>query len=196
MKKRLFLILTGVFTSIVLLASGCGQTKVEGKVTYSDGTPLSAGTIVFENSTNTYTAKIHEDGTFRLGVLKDGSGIPTGKYNVAIANAIDHNEINNEQTPESKTGKKDKATIEREKAKEKAREKTKAQLTGKTKPTKKGTGTLRERPPIPDHVLNRIGAKSTGTPLVAEKYRSTKTSGIEYDIQKNTRDIVIVVEKP
>ncbi|MDR1479983.1 MAG: hypothetical protein LBJ00_13695 [Planctomycetaceae bacterium] len=107
---------------------------MEGKVSFSDGTPLSKGKIVFEDDKNTFTATINEDGTFRMGVLKDGEGIPAGKYNVAVAEAFEW---------------------------------------------------VSAAP-------NQLPIKL----LVAEKYTSTATSGIEYDIQKSQKDISIVVERP
>jgi hypothetical protein len=133
MKKYLFS--KGVVLFLLLLSIGCGQIKVGGKVTFSDGSPLSKGKVIFENDKSTFTANIREDGSFNMGILKDGQGIPAGKYNVAIAEAFD------EDFPAA------------------------------------------DKPPIIKH-------------LIAEKFRSTKTSGIEHDIKKNTRDISIVVEKP
>jgi hypothetical protein len=112
----------------ILFLTGCGQIKVEGKVSFSDGTPLSTGKVVFEDAVHTFTANISNDGTFRMGMLKDGEGIPAGKYNVAIAEAFE------------------------------------------------GDNWLK--------------------PLVAEKFRSTKTAGIEFDIKSNKKDISITVEKP
>ena len=73
--------------SLVFL-SGCGQTPVRGTVTFSDGSPITAGTVIFENDQHTYKGTIHKDGTFNMGMLKDGEGIPPGEYRVAVL-AID-----------------------------------------------------------------------------------------------------------
>jgi hypothetical protein len=154
MQNHFFIILTSVIAIIVLFLSGCGQIKVSGKVTFADGTPLSTGKVIFENATDSYTAQIHEDGTFSLGTLTDGTGIPADKYNVAVfaAEKISQ-EVNS--------------------------------LSAK-KPIAKPTKPLVRRTPKKPNIKF----------LVAEKYRSPKTSGIKYDIKKNIRDIVIVVEKP
>jgi hypothetical protein len=148
-----------VFAIFVLLfVSGCGQIKVEGKVIFPDGTPLSAGKVVFENATDAFTGNIQEDGTFRLGVYKDGQGIPAGKYRVAISSAFEKLVSNN-------------AAIQ--------------------KPTKDNLPKIKKR-----RTIQRSNKAPEFKFLVAEKYRSVATSGIEYDIQKNTKNISIVVEKP
>ncbi|MDR1922773.1 MAG: hypothetical protein LBQ66_00245 [Planctomycetaceae bacterium] len=115
---------------------GCSNSiKVSGKVTFDDGMPLEIGKVVFEDDKHTYSSQIQKDGTFSMGQLKDGQGIPVGKYRVYIAEAIIE-----EFTPDS---------------------------------------------PFPKV-----------TELVAAKYRNSQTSGFEYDIQKKTTDISLVVEKP
>ncbi|MDR2169000.1 MAG: hypothetical protein LBP59_02555 [Planctomycetaceae bacterium] len=161
MQDHLYLILTGVIAIVVLFLSGCGQTRVEGTVTFPDGTPLTSGKVVFENATNTYIAPIHEDGSFRMGTLKEGTGLPTGKYNVAITGAV--------ILPSPGT---------------------------LTKPTKTPATNKPKKPNTTSKKNQNQNQKLEVTHLVAEKFRSTKTSGIEYDIQKNTSDIKIIVEKP
>ncbi|MDR1959459.1 MAG: carboxypeptidase-like regulatory domain-containing protein [Planctomycetaceae bacterium] len=126
---------TGMICLLFGVLIGCGHPRITGKVIFPDGTPLSKGQVVFENEKHTYTGKIREDGTFRMGVLKDGEGIPPGKYQVAVSGANDEEIFDPEQPP-------------------------------------------------------RV------TPLIAARFRSPKTSGLEFDIQKSTTDISIVVEKP
>ncbi|MDR1480673.1 MAG: carboxypeptidase-like regulatory domain-containing protein [Planctomycetaceae bacterium] len=130
-----FMILRGVVLFFILFLTGCGQIKVEGKVSFPDGAPLPVGKVVFEDSKSTFTANIKKDGTFRMGMLKDGEGIPAGKYKVAIADALG----------------------------------------------------LEQAAP---------GKQPVQKNLVAPKFRTTATSGIEYDIQKSQKDISIVVERP
>ena len=127
MRNILLLVLFALSTALL---SGCGQTKVTGKVTFSDDSPLTSGTVIFENDQHSYTATIKSDGTFKMGVLKDGEGIPPGVYRIAVM-AIDP-ASENESAP-------------------------------------------------------RL--------LTDSKYASSRTSGITYDIQKNT-DVAIVVERP
>jgi hypothetical protein len=133
MKRPLFLPL--FLLLICTLFAGCGQVKVTGTVTFSDGEPLSKGKIVFENDKNKFTAVLHNDGTFNLGMLKDGQGIPPGKYSVAVAEAFDEEFYDPDKPP-------------------------------------------------------RV------THFIAKKFRSSKTSGLEFDIQKRTTGISIIVEKP
>jgi hypothetical protein len=120
---------------LFLFLTGCGQIKVSGKVTFPDGSPLTTGRVLFDDGKNNYSGMIQNDGSFSVGMLKDGQGIPRGKYNVAIVDAI------TEEFP--------------------------------------GPGV----PPIVAY-------------LIASKFRSPRTSGLEYDIQKKTTDIHITVEKP
>jgi hypothetical protein len=123
---------------LLLFAVGCGQIKVEGKVTFPDGTPLHKGKVAFEDEQHTFTANIREDGTFRMGMVKDGEGIPAGHYKVAIIGALDE---------------------------------------------KYADDLLKN--PFPEI-----------TYLIAKKFSSSKTSGIEYDVQKKITDILIIVEPP
>ncbi|MDR1960359.1 MAG: carboxypeptidase-like regulatory domain-containing protein [Planctomycetaceae bacterium] len=77
----LFLLLQGLL--------GCSHAiTVKGKVTFSDGTPLEIGKVVFENDQRTFTGKIQKEGTFSMGQLKEGQGIPPGKYRVYISEAF------------------------------------------------------------------------------------------------------------
>jgi hypothetical protein len=122
-----------IFALIFLMLSGCGnKVKVAGHVTFSDGEPLNTGRVVFENDQFYYYGNLRKDGTFSVGVYKDGEGIPRGKYRVAVEYAF-------VTTPDG---------------------------------------------------------QPTEQLLIAEKHANTKTSGLEYDIQKRTTDIHITVEKP
>jgi hypothetical protein len=78
-----------IFALIILMLSGCGnKVKVTGRVEFSDGTPLSTGRVVFENDQFSYYGNLKKNGTFSVGVYKDGEGIPRGKYRVAIKYAL------------------------------------------------------------------------------------------------------------
>jgi hypothetical protein len=71
------------------MLTGCGNNvKVAGRVTFSNGKPLNTGRVVFENDQFYYYGNLKKDGTFSVGVLKDGEGIPRGKYRVAIEYAL------------------------------------------------------------------------------------------------------------
>jgi len=84
-----FLLLLGVLV-LVLIAGCSGKSSVSGAVTYmDDGQPLTRGDVFFRNADGTrmYQGAIKPDGSFALGEIKDGDGIPPGSYKVWIANA-------------------------------------------------------------------------------------------------------------
>jgi hypothetical protein len=110
-------------------------------VSFSDGMPLPTGTIIFEDDTHTFSANINEDGEFRMGMLREGEGLPAGKYKVAIVGAFTTEQV--VFSPEYPNG----------------------------------------GPPILKH-------------LVAEKFRSTQTSSIEYEVKSSNRNISFIIEKP
>lgn len=69
-------------------AGGCGgYPTVTGRVTFSDGTPLSVGEVILDNGRNMGRGAIMPDGAFVIGFSKPGNGIPAGTYRVAIYNA-------------------------------------------------------------------------------------------------------------
>jgi hypothetical protein len=123
-----------VLTFFCLLAiTGCStNVKAAGKVTFSDGSPVEKGKITFENDRVFYFGKIQKNGSFNIGVVKDGQGIPPGKYRVAVESY----------------------DVE-------------------------GRGL--------DEVLIHF---------VAQKFRNSTTSGIEYEITGKTTNLSIIVDKP
>ncbi|MDR0392307.1 MAG: hypothetical protein LBH59_10405 [Planctomycetaceae bacterium] len=76
------------FAGILLLSLvGCsGNIKVSGTVKYTDGSPLTLGTVIFGNGNNQYQGDIKNDGTFKIEGINAGSGIPKGQYKVWLAN--------------------------------------------------------------------------------------------------------------
>ncbi|MDR1924805.1 MAG: hypothetical protein LBQ66_10565 [Planctomycetaceae bacterium] len=85
MKKTFY-----IFLLLLIFAAGCSSSKVglSGKVTFTDGTPLSIGEIYFETDTFLARATIKPDGTFTVGSLKESDGLPTGTYRVSIVGAF------------------------------------------------------------------------------------------------------------
>ena len=71
---------------------GCGPSgKFEtypatGKVVFSDGKPLTGGTVMFKSEDQKVSARgpITEDGTFTLGTNAPGDGAVTGWHGVSI----------------------------------------------------------------------------------------------------------------
>ncbi len=71
---------------------GCGNNvKLNGTVSFSDGAPLSCGTVCLTDGLHQYTGPVLADGSFKLGGLEPGSGLPPGNYRVYIVSAIDEN---------------------------------------------------------------------------------------------------------
>jgi hypothetical protein len=58
---------------------------VGGKITYPDGSPLSAGEVCFTDDKFAGRAAVQPDGTYKMGRIKDGDGIPRGTYKVFIS---------------------------------------------------------------------------------------------------------------
>jgi hypothetical protein len=71
------------------LCSGCSNNVgVSGKVTFPDGKPLAVGTVVFTNSEGFFArAGIRSNGSYQMGRIKDGDGIPKGTYIVYLLDA-------------------------------------------------------------------------------------------------------------
>src|SRR6266852_2637307 len=84
-----------VATCVVLLGSaGCGsrQYPVRGKVTLEDGTPVTAGVVVFESYVLEgkmpvmARGSIQTDRSYQL-ITSKGDGAPPGKYRVIVLSA-------------------------------------------------------------------------------------------------------------
>jgi len=86
-----------LFFGLALLVScaGCGeaQIKAHGTVEFSDGSPLTAGIVVFTTPQLQYTGMIGQDGSFQLGGLVEKGGLPAGSYKVSIQNAIVNDQL-------------------------------------------------------------------------------------------------------
>ena len=83
-----------LLTVLLLVAIGCGPgTKrpvvpVQGKITFSDGTPLPAGTRVMfeptEGGLGTASGKTEADGSFTLTHVSGSTGAALGTYSVIL----------------------------------------------------------------------------------------------------------------
>ena len=66
---------------LALLLTGCGdKEKLSGKVVFSDGQPLTTGTIYFTNDHFTARAHLRTDGIYDVGSLSEKDGLPAGTY--------------------------------------------------------------------------------------------------------------------
>jgi hypothetical protein len=84
MKFHLFIILQ-LFCSVILLSVGCSdRVHVSGKVLLRSGEPITKGLVVFENEKLSGISDIKTDGSYSIGLIKPGEGIPPGTYNIAI----------------------------------------------------------------------------------------------------------------
>ena len=74
-------------------SSGCGRSDfvhVQGRVSYSDGSPLPLGRVLIDAGGKPTGAwgRIQPDGRFTIGRRADNDGIGAGTYRVAIVDAL------------------------------------------------------------------------------------------------------------
>ena len=69
---------------VIVFIAGCGDPTVTGKVTFPDGTPLTKGQVMFQKEGFVASGNLRPDGTYSAGKLKDGDGLPPGRYQVFI----------------------------------------------------------------------------------------------------------------
>lgn len=74
--------------ALTVVLVGCGQPKVSGKVTFADGSPLTAGTVNFVGDDVICKGDIDKDGSFEMRTMKPGDGVPPGSYQVYITGAF------------------------------------------------------------------------------------------------------------
>ena len=88
MKHLSFLII------VTILFVGCGQgVSVTGKVTFSDGQPLTVGEVVFQTDTRMASGRIQPNGSYKLSSTTENDGVPPGKYGVKIVGSYDTSHI-------------------------------------------------------------------------------------------------------
>src|SRR5262245_15947496 len=80
--------LVPLFLGVLALGCGSGRSQVTGRVTYEDGSPVEAGTVIGEAPVHGKPgggqANIAKDGTFRLGTERAGNGALPGSYRLAV----------------------------------------------------------------------------------------------------------------
>ncbi|MDR1483471.1 MAG: carboxypeptidase-like regulatory domain-containing protein [Planctomycetaceae bacterium] len=83
MLKRFFIV---YFSLQLIFVAGCSQNiNVSGHVTFSDGEPVSFGSVVFETPKNCFSARLNDKGFYSVGDTKDGAGIPAGEYKIWLS---------------------------------------------------------------------------------------------------------------
>jgi hypothetical protein len=90
------MLLTGL-----LLLCGCSQkVPLKGKVTFKDdGSPLTAGFVIFSTPVFQARGEIQKDGTSRVSSARENDGLPPGQYDVHIVNASLEKEGGNNDSP-------------------------------------------------------------------------------------------------
>lgn len=83
MRKKIFIV--SILWLMFCLIGCSGKTKISGTVTFSDGTPVTKGNVVFDNGTESYFGIIKNNGTYVTGGNKQIEGIPNGNYKVWLA---------------------------------------------------------------------------------------------------------------
>jgi hypothetical protein len=79
-----------VALAVAALVTGCGSGRypVSGRVTYEDGTPVEAGTVIGEATVDGklvgVQGNIEPDGRFTLGGERAGDGAFPGSYRVLV----------------------------------------------------------------------------------------------------------------
>ncbi|MDR2441690.1 MAG: carboxypeptidase-like regulatory domain-containing protein [Planctomycetaceae bacterium] len=70
---------------VLVLSIGCSKgNSVTGKVTLSDGTPLTRGEVTFSTPTFVAAGMIQSDGIYSIRANNMKEGIPTGTYSVTV----------------------------------------------------------------------------------------------------------------
>jgi len=85
--KRYLPVFVGMVLGMSVGGCGNGNYPLQGKITYEDGTPITAGMVNFDSGTSLSRGKIRPDGSYVVGTLKDSDGIPKGSYKVYITGA-------------------------------------------------------------------------------------------------------------
>jgi hypothetical protein len=85
---RRFALCLSALAALVVAGCGSGRYPVAGKVTYDDGGPVPAGTVIGEATVDGklvgVQGNIASDGSFSLGGDKPGDGALPGEYKVIV----------------------------------------------------------------------------------------------------------------
>jgi hypothetical protein len=84
MRVKSFTLLLSICFGILLLIGCSDRVHVSGMVLLRSGEPVTKGLVVFENEKISGISDIKTDGSYSIGLIKPGEGIPPGTYNIAI----------------------------------------------------------------------------------------------------------------
>ena len=80
--KYVCLFLVAFFIAAIF---GCGDSvRSGGAVKFEDGAPLTEGVIYFSDAQHEFSGRIKNDGSFSIGGIKEGDGLPPGQYQVHV----------------------------------------------------------------------------------------------------------------
>ena len=82
--KSVFRLSLFLFACLFVIGCSGGKVSVTGTVKFQDGTPLKQGSVVLESEELAGQGRIGQDGSFTIGMTRDGQGIQPGTYKVAI----------------------------------------------------------------------------------------------------------------
>lgn len=98
--------LVALVCAVMLVACvGCGgRSQVTGKVTFSDGTPLTYGTVNFVSADTMCKGQIEKDGSYRMRTFKPGDGVPAGTYKIYLTDTLQFGESKTAATKGAEKG--------------------------------------------------------------------------------------------
>ena len=81
-----------LWSTFVVALVGCGQPvgPTSGVVKFSDGSPVTSGSIEFRNATDKerFASRIAPDGTFHPVDQNGDVGLPPGKYDIVVVQIV------------------------------------------------------------------------------------------------------------
>lgn len=87
-KKNLFRLLIVLALCVPCLAGCKRYVPMGGSVSFKDGEKLSSGTVYFESGNTSGFGIINKDGTYEMGMIKPGEGVPPGEYTVYLGSPV------------------------------------------------------------------------------------------------------------
>jgi len=81
---RVFVV--GIASLSLFVCLGCSnQHRLTGKVTFSDGQPVTKGMVIFSNGAFQARGEIQADGSYTASSTGKNDGLPKGEYKVTVS---------------------------------------------------------------------------------------------------------------
>ena len=84
MSKKLLWLPSVLLLALSMLGCGSDMVRVSGTVTFTDGSPVTRGSVLFADGTFSASGDIQPNGSFILTSIRRGDGIRPGEYVVII----------------------------------------------------------------------------------------------------------------